>query len=225
MGISKFPHDFATRCAAVLGRSVEASITVRQLGVTVRAGSSSDAAARCDQAEAVSGVGPCIEAMDKLVAQIVPEVALESRWELWRTRASEEGFVSAVAVPAVVGPGISVALNLYSKTADPWDSRLLTAADSYAQLVASAFRLRLRLAEVEDGAVGLYRNLSDDKAVERAVGAIMQTNQCTEHEARNILESATRNRKVSRREVAESLLRSLVVPDDGPEPVGDLFAS
>ncbi|MCF4121502.1 GAF and ANTAR domain-containing protein [Antribacter sp. KLBMP9083] len=216
MAISSYPHEFAIRAATVLGSKIEASITVRQHGLTVRAGSSTDAAARCDQVEAMAGAGPCIDAMDQVVAQIVPEIASESRWEAWRTKAAEEGFTSALAVPALVTPGVAVALNLYSRSADPWTAELLTAADAYAHLTASAVRLRFELAEVEDAAIGVYRTMSETIATERAVGAIMQTNQCTEEDARRILDSAARNRSVTRREVAETILRALVVPDEGP---------
>ena len=225
MDISGFPQEFAQRAAAVLGGSIATSITLREHGVTVRVGSSSGAAARCDQVEAVSGIGPCIDAMDHMGAQIIPKVASELRWELWRDRTTDEGFVSAVAVPAFVCPGIALALNLYSESVDPWTPGLLTAADSYAQLTASAVRLRLELSEAEDAAFGIYRNMSEVLAFERAVGAIMQTNQCTDEEARGILESAVQNRKVSRREVAETILRALVVPDQGSEPRADTAAT
>lgn len=225
MAISSYPHEFAIRAAAVLGSKIEASITVRQLGLTVRAGSSTDAAARCDQVEAMAGAGPCVDAMDQLVVQLVPEIASESRWEAWRAKAAEEGFTSAIAVPALVNSDVSVALNLYSRSLDPWTPELLTAADAYAHLTASAVRLRFELADVEDAAVGLYRKMSETIATERAVGAIMQSNQCTEDEARRILDSAARNRSVSRREVAETILRALVVPDEEPRAAADEDAS
>jgi len=150
--------------------------------------------------------------MDTYVTCIVPAVAAEERWTRWRDQAEREGFVSALAAPARVTHGIAVALNLYSRQGDPWDDALLTAADAYAQLIAVSVRVRLRLAALEDSAVGFYRSASDAVTVERAVGAIMQTNQCSEDEARRIVESASRHRNVSPREVAETMLRALVVP-------------
>ena len=67
---------------------------------------------------------------------------------------------------------------------------------------------------------GFYRDMSDAVATERAVGAIMQTNQCSADEARRIVDSASRHRNVSPREVAESLPRALVV-EDAPDPADD----
>lgn len=221
MSISTFPFELAHRAAAVLRADLEASITVRQLGLTVRAGSSTGAAARCDQAESLAGSGPCIEAMDQLTAGVIPVISDVDTWDAWRKQATHEGFVSAAAVPAVVDDNIAVALNLYSRSPDPWTGELLTAADGYAQITAAMVRLHLGLAELEDGASGYYRQMSDTITIERAIGAIMQTNDCGEAEARKILESASLHRNVSQREVAETLLRALVVSDgQHPESTG-----
>lgn len=220
MSISTFPSELALRAAAVLRSDLEASITVRQLGLTVRAGSSTGAAARCDQAESLAGSGPCIDAMNQLTTGVVPVISDVETWDAWRKQATHEGFVSAAAVPAVVDDDIAVALNLYSRSPNPWTSELLTAADGYAQITAAMVRLHLGLAELEDGAVGYHRRMSDTIAIERAIGAIMQTNDCAELEARKILESASLHRNVSQREVAETLLRALVVSDPDPEIPG-----
>lgn len=181
MGIASFPQEFAERAATILDHGLEVSVTMRQAGVSVRAGSSSDAAARCDQAEALDDAGPCVDAMDA-GSRLVVSVEEATDWEQWSRQARAEGYVSAAAVPAAVADGVAVALNLYSRTPDPWTPELLTAADSFAQLVASAVRLRLELAELEDSTAGFYRDMSDAVATERAVGAIMQTNQCSADE-------------------------------------------
>lgn len=219
MGIASFPQEFAVRAATILGHGLEISVTLRQGGVSVRAGSSTDAAARCDQAEALDDAGPCIEAIDA-GSRLVVAVDEATRWERWSRQARAEGFVAAAAVPATVADEVAVALNLYSRTPDPWTPELLTAADSYAQLVAAAVRLRLELAELEDSTAGFYRDMSDAVATERAVGAIMQTNQCSAEEARRIIDSASRHRNVSPREVAEHLLRALVVSEPSDEDTG-----
>ncbi|MFD2797547.1 ANTAR domain-containing protein [Promicromonospora vindobonensis] len=210
MHFSNYPYEFAVRAATLLSPGLEVSITMREHGLAIRAGSNSEASGRCDRVEALTGVGPCIDAMDELHAQVVPAIVEEARWAAWREQALQEGFRSAVAVPALVEPGVSIALNLYSRLVDPWTPQLLTAADSYAQLTASAVRLRLEVAKLEDHTVGLYRKMSDSIVTERAVGAIMHTNQCDESQARQILKSASQHRNVEAREVAETVLRALV---------------
>jgi len=216
MHISAFPHELAHRAATVLGTKLEASIILGERGFAVRAGSSTGAAGRCDRAESLADDGPCVDAIEKRTVQVVPVIAETERWEAWREQSLREGFVSALAVPASVNADIAVAINLYSRTPDPWTNELVTAADGYAQLAASMVQLHLKLAEFEDATAGLYHQMSDLSATERAVGAIMHANDCTDLEARRILESASRNRNVSQREVAETILRTLVMSEPRP---------
>lgn len=217
MRISTSPHDLARRAATVLGSGLEASIIFREHGVSVAAGSSSAAAGRCDQAEARAETGPCIDSINLGTVQVVPVVAETAGWDAWRAQTLQEGFVSALAVPALVNDDVAVALNLYSRAPDPWTNELLTAADGYAQLASAMVALHLELAELEDATVGLYHQLSDTAAVERAVGAIMHSNDTSESEARRIIESASKHRNVTQRDVAETILRALVVTDE-PSP-------
>jgi hypothetical protein len=220
MAISRYLHECAIRAAGVLGDDIEASITMRQHGVTLRAGSSAPDAARCDQAEAWADDGPCVEAMITTAVRTVPSVASETRWLTWREQTLREGFGRALAVPAQVSPDITIALNLYSRAPGAWEEHLVRSAESYARLIASAVRLQLQFADLDDYAAAVYRGVSDAVVVERAVGAVMETNGCTEQEARKFLQSASGGRGHEEREIAEFILRSLVVGVEGVE--GDI---
>lgn len=213
MTISAFPRELALQAAAVLDTGTEVSITMRQLGVPVRAGSSTDAAARCDQAESLANDGPCIDAMDEQVPCVVPSVTDGPGWTAWRGQAAREGFVSAVAVPAGLDDSIAVAVNLYSRTPSDWTPERLSTAGGYAQLGVDMVRVCLARAQLDDAASGHYRRMSDLVVTERAISAIMQANDCPEHTARHVLESAALRRSVSRRRVAEIILRALVVSE------------
>ncbi|MFI2363609.1 ANTAR domain-containing protein [Promicromonospora sp. NPDC019610] len=220
MSISAFPRELALRAASTLAPGIDVSITVRQLGVTVRAGSSSDAAARCDQAESLADDGPCIDAMDTQVTCVVPSVTDGQGWKAWRRQAAREGFVSALAVPASLDESIAVAVNLYSGTPARWTAEQQATAGGYARIGADMVRLCLARAELDDGTSGHYRRMSDLVVTEHAIGAIMQANDCPEHTARHVLESASLRRNISRRRIAETILRTLVVSDD-PVPTGE----
>jgi len=215
MALSSYLHEYAARAAGALGGDIEASITVREYGLTLRAGSSTESAARCDQAEAMADQGPCIEAMELDAIQVVRSIDEESRWVSWRDQASDERFVRALAVPAQVGPDVAIALNLYSRTSGDWTTSLVETARAYAGLVASGVRLHLQFADLEDAAAGVYRAMSDAVALEWAAGAIMETNDCSEEVAREVLRSASRHRGVSERMIAEQILRSLVLGGRG----------
>jgi hypothetical protein len=215
MALSQYLAECAARVAGALGEHVDASITLHEHGVTLRAGSSTDSARRCDQAEAMAGEGPCIDAMMRQVPQFVTSVAEETRWDAWRQQTIREGFVRALAVPAAVAPNAVVALNLYSRSAGTWADETVSAAETYAMLIAAAVRLHLEFADADDASSGLYGSLSDAAAVERALGAIMETNDCSELDARAILENAANERGLSERVIAESILRSLVIGGSG----------
>jgi hypothetical protein len=219
MTISAFPRELALQAALVLDAGTEVSITMRQLGVPVRAGSSTAAAARCDQAESLANDGPCIDAMDEQVACVVPSVTDGPGWTAWRRQAAREGFVSAVAVPGGLDGSIAVAVNLYSRTPVDWTPELLSTAGGYAQLGVDMVRVCLARAQLDDAATGHYRRMSDLVVTEHAINAIMQANDCPEHTARHVLESASLRRNVSRRRVAEIILRALVVSE--PLATGD----
>ena len=203
------PWGFVTRAPAVLQAELDASVTIRQHGVPVRLGSTSESAERCERAVSAAGAGPCTAAMTEHRVQLVAAVASETRWPVWSQQAAEEGFTSAAVIPAAVAPGATLALSLYSRSGDPWDAGLLLAADAYAQLVAALACARLQNTK-PDASARLHRHLSDSSTIERAVGAIMHTNRCTADEAHRILESASVSRNQSRREVAEAILKALV---------------
>ena len=188
-------------------------MTVRQLGVSVRAGSSTAAAGRCDQAESLANSGPCIDAMDARAVRTVPSIADGEGWVAWRRQARREGFVSGLGVPAIVDDNIAVALNLYSRSSDFSTPQLIDAAERYARLGADMLGLNLARAELDEAAAGYYSQVSDAILTERAIRAVMQMNDCPEHTAMHLLESASLRRNVSRRKVAEAILRALVISD------------
>jgi AmiR/NasT family two-component response regulator len=72
-------------------------------------------------------------------------------------------------------------------------------------------RLHLRFADLDDATAGTFQSMSDQMAVEQAVGAIMEANQCSAEDARRILTSGTEHRNVAERDVAETILRALAL--------------
>src|SRR5699024_11033606 len=177
--------------------------------------SSTAAAARCDQVEARESSGPCVDAMDQMDVQLVTSIADADVWVAWRDAAAGEGFVTAAAVPAEVVPNMNLALNIYSRAAEVWSGGLLRSLTAYAGLAAAAVRLHLDVALVTEE-LDAERAVSDHEIVERAVGAIMHLNNCTDAQARDLIEHAALAREVTKRDVAATILGALVpaVVDD-----------
>lgn len=125
-----------------IGRETSCSVIVRSRGGLLRAASSDDASAACDDAEVTDRRGPCVLAMDQLAGVIVPDVDAETRWPAWVEAARAHGFRSGAALPAYVADDTVAALNLYSRDLDPWDADALVRADGYVQAIASSVRER-----------------------------------------------------------------------------------
>jgi hypothetical protein len=72
--VATYLERHAHHAADSLGAGAHAGITFRHFGTTVRAGSSSARAQRCDDAEVRVQEGPCISAMQSMRAIVLPDV-------------------------------------------------------------------------------------------------------------------------------------------------------
>ncbi len=213
--VSPYLYSYAMRAATHFRAGTQASITFRHHGATVRAASSDERSARCDQVEALTD-GPCVAALDRSAPVLVPDLHAERRWTEWRSRAVAEGFTSALAAPAHVGPGMDVALNLYSQRRDPWDERAVCDADTFARRIAGAIGMRVHFST--DDPPQVYADLTGPQVVAQAVRAVMQCNACDRGEALDILLSASRHRNVDLEHVAATVLLALTGVAAGSEP-------
>jgi hypothetical protein len=125
-------RDAATR----IGSQTSCSVILRHAGGLTRVASSDERSASCDEVEVSERGGPCVLAMDQLSGVLVPDLGADERWPIWRDRAVAVGFHSAAALPAYVGDGAVLALNLYSDLLDPWDGDALVRADVQVQEIA-----------------------------------------------------------------------------------------
>jgi hypothetical protein len=195
--------------ASELGARVHVSLTLRHHGATVRVASSSERAARCDQAEARTEDGPCVVAMVSLESVLVPDVDTEQRWPAWSRAARDARFASVLAVPARVDPTTAVALNLYfeaGRTCTPQDRVI---ALRRAEAVASDIDARLAAADVLPAAPAAGTGDTDDALIDQAVGAVMQGNGCDARAARAVLELIAMRDGVAVRQVATDLLATI----------------
>ena len=205
--MSPYLYDHAMRAATHFGNGTQASITFRHHRAVIRAASSDDASARCDQVEALTDDGPCVLAMERLHAVLIPHLDDEPRWANWRKQAAHEGFNSALAIGAHVAPGMDVSLNLYSPATDPWDARALVAADGFTQRIARTMSLGMQLSDLTEPLERV--ELTGPELIGQAVGATMDCNGCTADHALELLIGAAANRNVGLEEVAATVLLAL----------------
>lgn len=190
-----------------------ASLTIQQQGAVVRAASSDERAARCDQVVARLGAGPGVAAMEQGRPVVVLRLADGTGWGPWRARATEEGFRSAAAVPAPVARGVMVALTLYSGAPDAWDPLVLAEAQRHARLLGA--QVAARMARPVAPAP---RVIEASVRIERAIGVIMHGNGCTAQDAQTVLLRASAAEHVDLDEAACTVLRVLTEDDDAFRP-------
>ncbi|NHT16665.1 GAF and ANTAR domain-containing protein [Cellulomonas sp. IC4_254] len=202
----------ARGAADSMGPGTHASITFRHFGTTVRAGSSSARARRCDDVEVRVQEGPCISAMRGMAPVVLPDLLAERRWPAWRERFTVEQFDSFVAVPVTVGPRAEIAVNFYAAGARDWTPVDLATAVRLAGAVAVDVRARLRLA---GGAVGErlggHARRERDR-VDLAVGIVMASRHCDAATAQQVVRELAARSGAAPVEIAEWLAAAVVLP-------------
>jgi hypothetical protein len=154
--------------------------------------------------------------MDDLQVVVVPDLLDDARWPAWNKQARAVGFRSSAAVPADVGEGADIALNLYSDLVDPWDRDALVQADTYAQQVARTVGLCLQVARMAQRVEDMRAAVAARDVINQAVGAVMVTNGCTVEEALAVLHSASAHRNVDMVDVAASLVQGITGAEARP---------
>ena len=117
--------------------------------------------------------------MDEQRTVTVTEIWNDDRWTERRDAAEQEGFESAVAVPAGAGPGARIAPNLYSKDDHPWDGERLGRADLIAQQVGRVMALCIRIAGQTVINDDLTAAMASRPTIDQATGVVMARNRCT----------------------------------------------
>ena len=175
-------------------------------GNLITVGSSDRLAWEADQIEFDTADGPCVDALRTGDVVLVPDVAGERRWPAWTTVATLLGFSSAAGIPAEVGPGQRIALNLYARDADAFDDEALQRATLFVEEVARTLPTALRLTEADERSSQLEQALAGRSTIDQALGVLMAQNQCTRDVAFSVLRRASQNRNVKLRDVAAGII-------------------
>lgn len=159
-----------------------------------------------DAAQYRSQRGPCLEAYS--VREPVQAVIAESgqRWPEFTAEARRIGVRSVLAVPLIVGERPVGALNLFSKTADRYES----AAEETAVLFSEQAAVACANAEVYWRTYSLTEHLREAlesrDLIGQAKGILMARRACTAEVAFEALRKVSQHRNIKLREVAEQVV-------------------
>ncbi|HKU34723.1 MAG TPA: GAF and ANTAR domain-containing protein [Paenarthrobacter sp.] len=153
--------------------------------------------------------GPCLTAMDSMGSVLVPDLRREDRWPEYVEAASGQGLRSVLSVPLLVEGDARAALNLYSERAKAFSDADTERAEVFASHASKSLRLALKIAQLSDARNDLAAAMQSRTVIDLAVGAIMAQNHCSQEEAFTILRTASSNRNIKLRHLAQSIIAAV----------------
>lgn len=192
------PSGQGLDCAAVLARGRSTPVTA----------GSSMAASELAASEDRYGDGPLMQALSTAAAVAV-DGDTSVRWRTYRRRLAAAGYGGAVAVPLGLDGSTSCALVFLGRTGTGFPQGLLADAKWFAGVATHSMRLALEVRSVRSAGDNLKSVLESRTSIDVACGVIMAQNRCTYPEAFIKLASASRQRNLKVRSVAENILKAL----------------
>ena len=163
-------------------------------------------AARLEEIQEQTGVGPCIDCVVANELVITQDLTADDRWPLVGRALAGAGVRSLIGAPVLLGGAPIGSLNVYDAEPGRWDDSDLHAAGvlaaSFSALLEQAVRVRSGDRLVDQ----LQRALDHRVVIERAVGYLMATLGVDTIEAFNRLRTRARNERAPVADVATRLL-------------------
>lgn len=209
--VEAFLSDLAQFSAESLSNPkspVYCGITVQRRKKSATAASSDDRARVLDELQNTLD-GPCLTAMDELSSMMVPDLLREDRWPEYVEAAADQGLRSVLTVPLMVEGDTRAALNLYSERANAFSPTDVERAEVFASHASKSLRLALKIAQLSDAKNDLTAAMQSRTVIDLAVGAIMAQNHCSQEEAFTILRTASSNRNIKLRHLAQSIIAAV----------------
>lgn len=191
------------------GNRVHAGVTVLRRKKPEAVAASDAAASALDELQNGFGDGPCLTALRRRTAVLVPDLSAESRWTAYVQTAMTHGVAAIYAVPLDLAGDAEAVLNLYSGCSHGFSWEDFTTAEAFAAQAASSLRLILRIAQLSDTRNDLSLAMQSRTVIDMALGAVMAQNRCDRDTAFGILTRASSTRNVKLRDVAATVIASI----------------
>lgn len=161
-----------------------------------------------DQAQYVTGEGPCVEAFRTGEVLRINDTAGDSRWPEFSATAQQHGVRSTLSLPLRSGDEIIGALNLYSRTTANFaeTDQLVPVLVAHA---ASALSVLRTLEATRTLNAQLEQALSSRAVIEQAKGILMGRHGCDPDAAFTLLTRESQATNVKVRDLAGALVESV----------------
>jgi transcriptional regulator with GAF, ATPase, and Fis domain len=214
--IDKFMHELAIQAARLVAGSLSCGITSSRAGQNATVACSDDLGSHVNQLQYELHEGPCLTALADACPVRADDLAADTRWPRFAAQASAKGISSVLSLPLIACDETVGALNLYALTRAAFGDEQARRAEQFAELAAGALALGLRLVSYAALTDQLRASLTSRAVIDQAVGVIMGRERCTQDSAFAVLRTASQNRNVKLRDVAQEVIAD--VSGQRPEP-------
>ncbi|WP_454085185.1 GAF and ANTAR domain-containing protein [Georgenia sp. Marseille-Q6866] len=207
--VENFLQQLVDAAVDTMPAEVCAGITLARDGHPMTVASSDAEAARYDEVQYGQGDGPCLTSIRTGEVVLVEDLSKEERFGDYRAHALALGVRSALSLPLTGGTTALGAINLYSQQPHAFGAAELDAARRFADEASRALTMAVRLAEHAELSAQLQAALTSRAVIDQAIGVIMGQNRCDADEAFAILRTASQNRNVKLRTVAQEIVAAV----------------
>jgi GAF domain-containing protein len=214
--IEDFVHELAVQAAQLIADSLSCGITLRRGPQTDTVACSDELAGRVNALQYRLGEGPCLTALADGRPAHSADLAAEPRWPRFAAAAADCGIRSALSLPLIAQEQVIGALNLYARGRAAFGATETRLAEKFAENAAGALALGQRLVSYAALTDQLQASLSSRAVIDQAVGIIMGQEHWPQGRAFAALRTASQNRNVKLRTLAEEIVVS--VAGEAPQP-------
>ncbi|WP_411374375.1 GAF and ANTAR domain-containing protein [Arthrobacter sp. MPF02] len=209
-------EDFLNELAQVSARNLSApgddmlcAITLLRQRKAATVASSSPEAKAVGLLEHEFAETPSMTASTTQETVHVPDIEADGRWPEYFAALAAQGVRSVLALPFQLEGETKAALLLYSRRPNRFEGRVLEFAEDFVSQTSLALRLAVRFAHYSEAAANLRATLESRTVIDMAVGIIMAQNRCSQHDAFEILKTASSTRNSKLHDVAAAVVNAL----------------
>jgi transcriptional regulator with GAF, ATPase, and Fis domain len=218
--IEQFVQELVVQAARLIAESLSCAITLNRAGRMSTVACSDELATEVNDLQYQLGEGPCLAALAEATLMRVDDTAAEERWPRFGRAAAARGVQSALSLPLCAQDETIGALNLYALTPANFGDAETRRAEKFAENAAGALALGLRLVSYAALTDQLRESLASRAVIDQAVGIIMAQERCGQDKAFSALRSASQNRNVKLRQVAQEIVLGVTGHAPQPPPFG-----
>lgn len=162
-----------------------------------------------DELQDSLGEGPCLTALTEQCTVLAADLDDEHRWPRFVQSAAGHGVRSILGVPLSPEGETQAVLNVCAKRPNAFSHEDINTAEAFAAQASRAFRLALRIAQLDETNQDLSAALPHRTTIDMALGVVMGQNLCDHDTAFTILKRAASTRNMKLRDVAASIVASV----------------